>query len=89
MARRTRVQTLRKRYDRKCFLCPEDRYAELDCHRIVPGVGYRFDTTLTLCAGCHRKVTVGTVVIVARRLGTGGTYIEWVDAGGVTRFTKE
>lgn len=89
--RRPRAQVCRKRADGKCFLCPCTDYESLQCHRIVPGERggtYHRDNTLTLCANCHSKVTAGTVEVLARRFGTGGSYIH-VRVGGRDEFIKE
>jgi len=91
VAVRVRHQTARKKLDGKCFFCPETDVALLDCHRIVPGEQggrYQWANTLTLCANCHRKVHAGTIVVVARRQSTGGTYIQ-CRIDGEDKFIKE
>lgn len=89
--RRVRRQVARKRFDGRCFFCPCSDYESLQCHRIVPGEQggtYHFDNTLTLCANCHSKVTAGTILVFARRRGTGGTYIH-CRIDGEEKFIKE
>jgi hypothetical protein len=75
---RVRLQVRRKRLDGKCFFCSESDYSVLQCHRIVPGEQggeYRWESTMTLCANCHAKVTAGEIVVHARLKSTAGPVI--------------
>lgn len=91
MSRRSRRQACRRLFDKSCFFCGEADAATLDCHRIVPGEqggSYAFANTMTLCSNCHRRVHAGDIVVIARRTGTGGTYIH-CRVGGEEKFIKE
>lgn len=86
---------MRKRYSRSqlkrkmycvCFFCGNDNPAELDTHRIFPGEkGGTYDregrNTLVACAGCHRKLTVGVIVVDRKYPSSSGNWVVhyWMD----------
>jgi hypothetical protein len=89
--KRVRPQAARKRSSGKCFFCPCSTYEALQCHRIVPGCeGGTYDprNTLVLCSNHHALVTTGLIKVLARRYGTGGSYIHAVVEGKEV-FLKE
>lgn len=68
----SRVQVVRKRFDRKCALCPQSHYEALQCHRLLPGSRYTYGGTVTLCASCHALVTAGRIEILGAHLSSTG-----------------
>lgn len=93
MPRRPRVQECVKRLAGRCLFCDCSDYEALQCHRIVPGKdGGEYDrdhrNLLVLCANHHAMVTAGTIEVIARRYGSGGSYIQCV-LGGKEQFIGE
>jgi len=73
-------QQIRKLMDKKCYFCPQDDPAVLDCHRIFEGErGGTYDlmNTVCLCANCHRRVHDGQIKIHRRCMAMGGDRL-WV-----------
>lgn len=63
----------KKHFDGKCFFCPEDDYACLHCHRILPGEEggiYSDFNTLTVCSNCHAKIHDGQIIIDRKYMST-------------------
>ena len=93
MSGRVSIKQCRKKYDKHCFFCGESKYELLDAHRIFEGVDggkYNWHNILTVCAGCHRKITVGVIKVIGRHLHTSGKYIiHYIDGGGVERWEFE
>ena len=90
MPRKKSVQQCRKYYDKVCYFCEESKYELLDAHRIFEGKDggvYHWDNILTVCAGCHRKITVGVIQVLGRHLSTSGRHVvHYIDEDGQEKW---
>lgn len=94
MTRRlSNAQMHRKRYS-ACFFCGNDNAAELDTHRIFPGEkGGKYDregrNLICACAGCHRKLTVGTIIVDRKYPSSTGHWVVHYWADGQEKWVPE
>ena len=69
---------IKKLVEGECYLCGNDDYCQLDCHRIVPGEEggeYTDHNTLVVCACCHRRIHADQIVIDRKYNSTSGSTI--------------
>ena len=73
-----------KHRDKKCFFCPVNEYAALNCHRIIPGEdGGRYvdHNVVVCCANHHAMIHDGKIVIDRKYLSTAGTVLHYWEDG--------
>ena len=78
-----------KHVARKCYFCPEDNYATLACHRIVPGEEggkYTDANTVVVCANHHTKIHDGHIVIDRKYPSTAGKTVLHFWEDGVEKW---
>lgn len=82
-------QQRRKLYFSRCQICGNSDYAVLDCHRIVPELGYKNPlNTVVLCCLCHRRVHDGQIEIKRKYESSKGRVIHCI-VSGVEEFIFE
>jgi hypothetical protein len=76
-----RLQERKKKLFRRCSICGNDNYANLDCHRIEYGSKYTEWGTLIVCCNCHRKIHNNQIKIIGKYTSTCGTIICYKENG--------
>ncbi len=92
MKRKPDVRECRKRFDGRCFFCPEATYEALHAHRIVHGKDggvYHWANLLTVCASCHEKIHAGLIVVHSRRRTTLGLSVIHYTTRGQEHWARE
>lgn len=75
---------IKKKIDKRCYFCSEDKYELLDVHRIIPGEQggkYTEWNTVTACANCHRKCHAGVIVIDRWYKTSSGVMLHYFEEG--------
>ena len=91
MSRRKKLinKIAKKKFDKKCYFCEENRYELLDVHRISPGENdgeYTENNSLTCCSNCHRKIHAGIIKVFRKYLSSRGWILHYIDESSVEHF---
>lgn len=72
---------IKKKSERKCYICGEENYSLLDVHRIKWGASYSHANTVVLCTTCHRKVHClpAQIIIHGWKMSTKGRVLHYVE----------
>lgn len=84
MARKLIDKKIKKRTEKKCHFCPNNDYAVLHCHRIIPGEdGGRYvdHNVIVCCANCHNRIHDGQIIIDRKYLSTKGVVLHFWENG--------
>jgi len=82
-------KVIKKKSDKRCHLCGEDNYCELDVHRIIEGKDggkYTDFNTVTVCVSCHRKIHNEQITVFRKYLSTSGFVLHYIDENGNEQF---
>jgi len=78
MAKRLVNKKAKKKFEGKCYFCPEDDYNLLDLHRIVEGANggvYSDFNTIVCCANCHRRMHSKQIIVDRKYYSTSGKWV--------------